>query len=162
MTKIIIIRGNSGSGKTTLAQTLHDQCDSSFLISQDVVRRQMLQVDDHAGNLAINLMAELIEFGRLHVDVVILEGILRQDVYRELLQSVLTKFDIVIPVYYDLPLTETISRHRTKRFVSFTESDVAKWYRKNDYLGWPDEIIFNQTITLKQAIAAIMQRINHQ
>ena len=102
MTTFIIIRGNSGSGKTTLAQALHDQCDNSFLISQDIVRRQMLQVDDHAGNLAINLMAELIEFGRLHVDIVILEGILRQDVYQEMLQSALKKFDVVIPVYYDL------------------------------------------------------------
>ena len=162
MTTFIIIKGNSGSGKTTLAQALHDQCDNSFLISQDIVRRQMLQVDDHAGNLAINLMAELIEFGRLHVDIVILEGILRQDVYQEMLQSALKKFDVVIPVYYDLTLPETINRHRTKKFVSFTESDVAKWYRKKDYLGLSNGIIFNQTTTLKQAIAVIMQRINHQ
>jgi len=45
--KLIILRGNSGSGKTTIANALH-QClkEQSLLISQDVVRREMLRVKD--------------------------------------------------------------------------------------------------------------------
>lgn len=45
--KLIILRGNSGSGKTTIANALHQRLkEQSLLISQDVVRREMLRVKD--------------------------------------------------------------------------------------------------------------------
>ncbi|MDT3958624.1 AAA family ATPase [Staphylococcus kloosii] len=44
---LIIIRGNSGSGKTTIAKALHNELgEDALLLSQDVVRREMLQVHD--------------------------------------------------------------------------------------------------------------------
>lgn len=59
-TPLIIIRGNSASGKTTLAHALQQQLGpNAFLISQDVVRRERLQVRDTANNPAIGLMAQL-------------------------------------------------------------------------------------------------------
>ncbi|GFI71319.1 uridine kinase [Clostridiales bacterium] len=45
MPKLIIIRGNSGSGKTTLAKNLqHKFGRNTMVISQDVVRREILWV----------------------------------------------------------------------------------------------------------------------
>lgn len=45
--KLIILRGNSGSGKTMIAKALHQFLkEQSLLISQDVVRREMLRVKD--------------------------------------------------------------------------------------------------------------------
>lgn len=43
MPQLIIIRGNSGSGKTTLAHRLQRALGrNTMVISQDVVRREML------------------------------------------------------------------------------------------------------------------------
>lgn len=45
--KLIILRGNSGSGKTTIAKELQQVFgNNTMLISQDVIRRDMLKVKD--------------------------------------------------------------------------------------------------------------------
>ena len=45
--KLIILRGNSGSGKTTIAKGLQKKLGhGTMLISQDVVRREILYVKD--------------------------------------------------------------------------------------------------------------------
>lgn len=47
MARLIILRGNSGSGKTTVAKALQKRFGrNTMLISQDVVRRDMLHVKD--------------------------------------------------------------------------------------------------------------------
>ena len=47
MNKLIILRGNSGSGKTTIAKELQQVFgNNTMLISQDVIRRDMLKVKD--------------------------------------------------------------------------------------------------------------------
>ena len=77
MTKIILIRGNSGSGKTTVATRLQSIFGSgTLLISQDVVRREMLKVKDRPNNLSIGLIETMIEYGKKHCEYVIIEGIM--------------------------------------------------------------------------------------
>ena len=45
MSKLIMLRGNSGSGKTTIAKELQKHFGrNTMLISQDVIRRDMLWV----------------------------------------------------------------------------------------------------------------------
>lgn len=80
--KLIILRGNSGSGKTTIANALH-QClkEQSLLISQDVVRREMLRVKDETGNLSIALLKQLVAFGYQECQYVIVEGIFQKAIY---------------------------------------------------------------------------------
>ena len=64
MPKLIIIRGNSGSGKTTLAKNLqHKFGRNTMVISQDVVRREILWVQDKPGNEAVGLMIDLLKYG---------------------------------------------------------------------------------------------------
>jgi len=56
MKKLIILRGNSGSGKTTIAKELQNRFGrNTMLISQDVIRRDMLNlhVNKRAGGTAI-------------------------------------------------------------------------------------------------------------
>lgn len=61
MPKLIIIRGNSGSGKTTVAKALQRKFGpNTLLLSQDVVRRNMLMARDGADNTALPLLVELL------------------------------------------------------------------------------------------------------
>lgn len=63
--KLIIIRGNSGSGKTTTAKSLQNYLgNGTLLISQDVVRREMLKVQDREGSLSIDLIRQIAEYGK--------------------------------------------------------------------------------------------------
>lgn len=93
MPQLIIIRGNSGSGKTTLAHRLQRALGrNTMVISQDVVRREMLWVNDDACNPSIELMSQLLCYGRVHCQVVILEGILNSRRYEPLFQVALEEF----------------------------------------------------------------------
>ena len=73
--KLIILRGNSGSGKTTIAKELQQVFgNNTMLISQDVIRRDMLKVKDGENTKALPLLEELLRYGRKHSEIVILEG----------------------------------------------------------------------------------------
>jgi cytidylate kinase len=75
--KLIIIRGNSGSGKTTTAKSLQNHLGhGTLLVSQDTVRREMLKVHDIKGNLSIDLIRQIAEYGKDKCEFVIVEGIL--------------------------------------------------------------------------------------
>ena len=73
MNKLIILRGNSGSGKTTIAKELQKKMGSNtLLISQDVIRREMLMVKDGPDTMALPMLKELLIYGRNHCETVIL------------------------------------------------------------------------------------------
>ena len=64
---LIIIRGNSASGKTTIAKRLQQKFGrNTMLISQDVVRREMLKVKDGESTEALPLMQVLLAYGKKH------------------------------------------------------------------------------------------------
>lgn len=87
MGKLIVLRGNSGSGKTTVAKELQKKFGrNTILISQDVIRRDMLMVKDGEDTRALPLMKELLKYGSTHSDIVILEGIMYADWYRPLFE----------------------------------------------------------------------------
>ena len=70
MGKLIILRGNSGSGKTTIAKELQRRFGrNTMLISQDVIRRDMLRVKDGENTLVLPLMKELLVYGSSHSDI---------------------------------------------------------------------------------------------
>ena len=70
MGKLIILRGNSGSGKTTIAKELQNRFGrNTMLISQDVIRRDMLKVKDGENTPALPLMKELLIYGSNHSDI---------------------------------------------------------------------------------------------
>ena len=75
---LIILRGNSSSGKTTIAKQQQEHFgQGTLLVSQDVVRRDMLRVHDTMGNLSHDLLLfEITKYGKGKCEFVILEGIL--------------------------------------------------------------------------------------
>ena len=61
MSKLIIIRGNSASGKTTTARALQQKLgQNTMVISQDMVRREILRVKDGFDTLARELFGDQI------------------------------------------------------------------------------------------------------
>lgn len=158
MNKLIIIRGNSGSGKTTLANALQRKFGrNTMVISQDIVRREMLWVKDRVGNEAVDLMINLLQYGAKHCNVVILEGILYSDIYKPLFETAIAVYgENIHAYYYDLSFEETLVRHATKRNrFSFGEKEMRRWWRERDYIGYIDEKNITSDLSLMEAVDKI-------
>lgn len=154
--KIIIIRGNSGSGKTTVSKGLqHKLGKNTMLLSQDVIRREILYVDDGQGTKTIPFLKEFICYGYENCDYVILEGILKSNWYHALFLEIKEKFSSIYAYYYDLPFEETWKRHQTKpNRNEFGEEKMRSWWNEKDYMNIiPEKTLtkdlnFNETVEL--------------
>ncbi len=161
--KIIILRGNSGSGKTTIAKELQKQFGhGTMLISQDVIRRDVLYVRDDPQTQVIGLLIELVKYGRLNCDIVILEGILYSDWYQELFECVISAYGPNIYAYYfDVPFEETLHRHKTKPNANdFGEAEMRRWWREKDYIKNIPEQLLNKAMTENEIVEMIIKQIN--
>ena len=156
---LIIIRGNSGSGKTYLAKKVQNYYGTkrSLLIQQDIIRRDILHSDDHVGNISIELMTKMIEFGKQNYEITILEGILRKDVYSKMLNEAISKFEERSLVFYlDLSFEQTVKNNNKKK-VSFSTEQLKNWWREKDYLNDSDIVMndSNEQLILKR-VAELM------
>lgn len=159
MPKLIIIRGNSGSGKTSLAKALQKKFGrNTMLISQDMVRIQMLNAKDVQ---AIPLLIKLLQYGRQNSEITILEGILVSEYYEPLFQTALEEYGSdILAFYYDLPFEETLLRHDTKPNKSeFGEQDMRRWWKEKDYIGIIPEKIITKDMSLEDAMELIERTI---
>ena len=139
---LIILRGNSGCGKTSTARLLQRQLGyGTMLVSQDVVRREMLRVKDIENNPAIQLIYDLCMYGNNVGYTVILEGILSNKKYGAMLCRLLDDFQGEKLIYYfDVSFEETVRRHATKPNAhEFGELEMSQWWKDQDVLNMPDE-----------------------
>lgn len=162
MAKLIIIRGNSGSGKTTLAKKLQRKFGrNTMLISQDVIRRDILIEKDGFDTKALPLLIQLLRYGRLNCEVTILEGILNSEWYKPLFETAILEYGSNIHAYYyDIPFEETVKRHKTKSNCNeFGEDAMRNWWNEKDYIGIIDEIKFTSELSVEKAIKLISDNI---
>lgn len=104
MKKLITLRGNSGSGKTTIARALQEKFGkNTMLLSQDVIRRDILKTNDGAGTRANDVLIMLLEYGHAHNELVILEGILNSRWYTPLFDAAKALYGENICAYYYAP-----------------------------------------------------------
>lgn len=158
MRKLIILRGNSGSGKTTVAKELQNRFGrNTMIISQDMVRREMLKVKDGENTQAIPLMKELLIYGNKHSEVVILEGIMYADWYKSLFELAVRLYGSNIYAYYfDLSFEETLKRHQTKpNCHEFGEEAMRRWWREKDF----SDILNEVNITAEKSLDSIVENI---
>lgn len=153
-TKLIIIRGNSGSGKTTVAKTVRSKLgdglsDTTMLVQQDVLRRDMLRERDVLEKQSIiKLIKLVVEFGRTQGRIVILEGIFTKKKYGDMLRELIEDFDEAHVYYFDLLLEETLRRHASKPNAhEFGEKEMREWWNDKDYLGLPNEKILTKDMS---------------
>lgn len=164
MSKLMIIRGNSGSGKTTISKKVQ-KClgEGTMLISQDDVRIRMLNVEDKAGNPAIRLIYDLAMYGGSLDTVVVLEGILSNEKYSEMLHKLLKDFRGDSHVYYiDVSFEETLRRHATKdNHQEFGDNEMKLWWKERDYLGVPNEKFITQSMTADEATKYVVDNLSN-
>lgn len=136
------------NGKTTLAKELqsyfgYEQC---LLLQQDVLRRSILHADDHKGTPAIDIIETLVKFGFRHYPIVILEGILRKDVYGSMLRRLCKETKRKSLVYYvDIPFELSLKFNRLK-IQPFTIQQLRKWWISKDYLTSDDTKLSSEKI----------------
>ena len=158
MKKLITLRGNSGSGKTTIARALQEKFGkNTMLLSQDVIRRDILKTNDGAGTRANDVLIMLLEYGHAHNELVILEGILNSRWYTPLFDAAKALYgENICAYYFDLPFEETLRRHQTKdKRTEFGEEEMRRWWNEKDYAPALNE----QTLTPDMMQDEIIDRI---
>jgi predicted kinase len=143
---LIVLRGNSSAGKSTLAHRLqHDLGRGTANIGQDHVRRIMLREHDVEGGDNIALLRTITEFC-LGIDYhVIIEGILAEDHYGDMLRHLVRHHEGPTHVFYlDVELDESLDRHESRPLrAEVLPEAVRSWYTPQDLLGLPDEIVLD-------------------
>lgn len=160
--QLIILRGNSGSGKTTTGKALQRKFGhGTMLISQDIVRREMLFVKDGPNTEASQLLFELALYGKSHCKIIILEGILNSKWYQKLFENLLDQFNNQIFAYYfDIPFEETLNRHKQKPNAhEFGEKEMSKWWSEKDLLDIIPEVCLHKELGLNEVVEIIYQNI---
>lgn len=155
MSKLIMIRGNSGSGKTTVSRELQKRFGrNTMLISQDMIRLQMLNTKDVE---ALPLIISLLQYGRQNSNITILEGILDSEVYMPLFEAAIKEYGInIFAFYYDLPFEETLLRHSTKpNKAEFGEADMKRWWKEKDYINVIPEQVITSNISISDTVDMI-------
>lgn len=163
MRKLVILRGNSGSGKTTVAKDLQGILGSNtMLISQDMVRREILKVSDGKDTLALPFLKQMLRYGYDHCEVVILEGIMVADWYRPLFELAVSLYgEDIYAYYFDLPFKETVKRHKTRaKAGSFGEEAMKEWWVEKDYSDVLNETTINEDQSKDQILRMIQQAIS--
>lgn len=165
MSKLVIIRGNSGSGKTTVAKGLQKKLGhGTMLISQDVVRREMLYVKDGEKPKVEELLFQLAMYGKNNCDVVILEGILNSKWYNNLFERLLKEFENNIFAYYfDIPFEETLERHKQKPNAhEFGEAEMREWWHEKDLLQCIPETLLGQELEKDEIVNMMYEKVTEQ
>lgn len=162
MGKLIILRGNSGCGKTTIAKELQRKFGrNTMLISQDVIRRDMLNVKDGETTIALPLMKELLSYGSKYSNIVILEGILHGDWYKSLFELATQLFGARVYAYYfDISFEETLKRHQTKPNCNdFGEREMRRWWCEKDYSNVLNEVCITEERDIDNIITEICNTV---
>lgn len=132
-----------------------------MLISQDVIRRDVLKVKDGENSLAIPLMKELLIYGSRHSSIVILEGIMYADWYKPLFELAVQLYGTEIYAYYfDISFEETLRRHQAKPGChAFGEKEMRKWWREKDFSNVLDEVSVTDGENMESIVANIYNTI---
>jgi predicted kinase len=143
-TGLVVLRGNSGSGQSTIARKLQDHHVRELaVVSQDVLRREILGVGDGRGNPAVGLIDLVARFALNRGMHVVVEGILRSDIYEPMLRSLAADHLGATGFFrFDLPFDETLRRHNMKGRMDFGERELEQWWHDDDPLpGCGEQVI---------------------
>ncbi|MBR4819116.1 MAG: kinase, partial [Clostridiales bacterium] len=136
--------------------------NNTMLISQDMVRREILKVSDGKDTKALPLLKQLLRYGYDHSEVVILEGIMVADWYRPLFELAVSLYgEAVYAYYFDLPFEETVKRHKTRsKAGSFGEEAMREWWVEKDYSDVLNESKIPEELSKENIVQMILNHIS--
>ncbi|WP_405057156.1 kinase [Kribbella sp. NBC_01505] len=158
-TRLVVVRGNSGSGKSSTAQEIRRRLGYGVSwVEQDYVRRTLLREHDRFGQPNVGLIDMIVRYALAHGYHVVLEGILNNRTYGDMLRQLVADHAGVTGAYYfQLPFDETIRRHSTRELSKVVTADQMRdWYRDIDLLGVPGEQVIGIDSTLDQTVDRIL------
>ena len=162
MHKLVMLRGNSGSGKTTVAKALQELFGrGTMVLSQDMIRREVLKARDGIDPPALPLIKQMLEYGSEHCEIVIMEGIFIADWYRELFEAAIKLYGSDIYAYYfDIPFEETVRRHQTRdKSNEFGADEMREWWKEKDYLDLIKEVTITEDMSKDRIVNDIYSRV---
>jgi predicted kinase len=158
-TNLIVLRGNSGSGKTTLARALqHGRGrDQVAVISQDVIRREVLWANDLPTNPAIGMIDLMARYALDQGLSVVVEGILHPERYGDMLRGLARDHHgTTLAYFWDLSFEETVRRHATKaKAAEFGEDEMREWWYGSAYVEGLNEATIRDDETLDAALQRV-------
>lgn len=132
------------------------------IVSQDVLRREILHVKDEPVNPAIGLIDLTARYALDHGYHVVVEGIMSCASYGEMLAGLVhdhTGHSACF--YYDLEFDETVRRHGLKAQAGEYGADLMReWYRERDLIPALHETIFGPEVSLDQAVRTMMRAVD--
>ncbi|NLF41301.1 MAG: kinase [Bacteroidales bacterium] len=115
---------------------------------------------DEQGTKAISLLIGLAKYGKQNCSIVIVEGILYSEIYRELFEVLKSEYKNIYAYYYDIPFKETIARHQTKTNCNeFGENEMKRWWRERDYIGIIPERSITDELSLEEVVEIIFSDV---
>jgi predicted kinase len=160
---LLVLRGNSGSGKSTTAKLLRETAirkgskKKIALIEQDYLRRIVLKERESEGTDNIDLIFQTVSFALERGYIVILEGILYSERYKNMLSSLNNLSSKNHYFYFNVTLEETLRRHQSKQNAhEFGEKEMREWYKPHDTLGFKNEKVIEQGMSQRQIIDVIL------
>lgn len=164
-TSLIILRGNSASGKTTAAWEIRKRYGYGLaIVSQDVLRREILRVKDDPTNPAIGLIDLTARYALDCGYHVVVEGILSKASHGEMLTNLMRDhIGRSAAFYYDLNFEETVRRHTGKaESAEYGAELMRRWYRERDVIPGLNETIFGADISQNEAVTHMMAAVDLQ
>lgn len=121
----------------------------------------MLSVRDRKGNLSLDLIRQITEYGKGKCQFVILEGIFMKERYEEMLLDLIRFYEGNAYVYYfDLPFEKTVERHNSRPLAdSFGEESLRAWWSPNDYLGTDGEKMLTEDMAKEDIMDLICSQV---
>jgi len=156
---LIVLRGNSGSGKSTVAAEIRARYGRGIaLVGQDNLRRIVLREREVAGGANIALIDLVARFAAGNGYHVLLDGILRAEIYADMLAGLRSDHQGRSYFYYlNVPFEETMRRHATRpQAAEFGRSEMSPWYRELDLLPGGIETVIPAASSLEATVTQIM------
>jgi predicted kinase len=158
-TCLVVLRGNSGAGKSTVARCVRAAYGRGVAwVSQDLIRRTILQEKDRPGGANIGLIGQVARYSLDHGYHVVLDGILSADRYEPMLAGLRRDHLGLSRFYYlDVSLEESLRRHATRpQAAEFSATDMRAWYRPRDLLSSVPERVIPEVSTVDRTTALIL------
>jgi hypothetical protein len=159
-TRLVILRGNSGSGKSTVARAVQAAGPGGevALLSQDVVRREVLRVHDAAGNPSVDLLDLVARFALGRGLSLVLEGILHPPTYAAMLTGLAADHvGCTLGYSWDRTFEETLRRHGSREEdVDYGEAEMRRWWLGRGLIEGLDERSIDAAPSVDAAVTRIL------